>query len=267
MSTTPLPKRAMVRMGCVFGAAVALTVFTGGVAFAHVTAQPGTAVQDGHTTVAFNVPTESETAGTVKFEVTLPADHPIAEVLTSPMPGWTERVTKTPVNPPIESEGEQINEVVHTITWTAEPGNRIGPGQFANFLVSMGPVPHDVDELVMPAVQTYDDGKSVAWDEPQTPGGQEPEHPAPVLTLVASASAAGTGAHNAQGEVTATPGATVGSNDNTARWLAGAGLLAGALGLAAGLSRRRFAKAQTDVYRLTPEPRRSPERARHHSRR
>src|SRR5882757_5640795 len=140
MTTTPLPKRPIARMGCALGAALAITLLTGGVASAHVTAQPGTAVKGDRAIVSLNVPTESDTAGTVKFELTLPADHPIAEVLTTPMPGWNERVTKTRVNPPIESEGERVTEVVSTITWTAQPGNRIGPGQFATFQVSMGPL-------------------------------------------------------------------------------------------------------------------------------
>jgi uncharacterized protein YcnI len=262
MTMTPLPRHAIVRMGSVFGAALALTLFTGGVAFAHVTTQPGAAVKGDRATVAFNVPTESDTAGTVRFEVSLPADHPIAEVLTTPMPGWTQRVTKTRVNPPIESEGERVNEVVRTISWTALPGNRIGPGQFASFQVSMGPLPDDVDQLVMPAVQTYDDGKAVSWDQPQIPGAPEPEHPAPVLTLVAGPGAAGTAGHHEEAP-TATPDTTVTSGDNTARWLAGAGLLVGALGLIAGLRRGRSGKRRAGV---APEPRQPSDRARRHSR-
>jgi uncharacterized protein YcnI len=265
MTMTPLPRHAIVRTGSVFGAALALTLFTGGVAFAHVTTQPGTAVKGDRATVAFNVPTESDTAGTVRFEVSLPADHPIAEVLTTPMPGWTERVTKTRVNPPIESEGERVNEVVRTISWTALPGNRIGPGQFASFQVSMGPLPDDVDQLVMPAVQTYDDGKAVSWDQPRIPGAPEPEHPAPVLTLVAGPGAAGTAGQHDQAPTapTATPDTTVTSGDNTARWLAGAGLLVGALGLIAGLRRGRSGKRRAGV---APEPRQPSDRARRQSR-
>jgi len=265
MTTTPLPKRPIARMGCALGAALAITLLTGGVASAHVTAQPGTAVKGDRAIVALNVPTESDTAGTVKFELTLPADHPIAEVLTTPMPGWNERVTKTRVNPPIESEGERVNEVVHTITWTAQPGNRIGPGQFANFQISIGPLPQDVDQLVMPAVQTYDDGKAVSWDQAQTPGAPEPAHPAPVLTLVAGTGADGTAGHQ-QDPTTATTGTTVTSSDNTARWLAGAGLLVGALGLTAGLRRRRAGKRRTGDFQLAPEPRQPSDRARRHSR-
>jgi periplasmic copper chaperone A len=266
MTTTPLPKRSIVRMGCVCGAALAMTLLTGGVAFAHVTADPGTAIKGDRATVAFNVPTESDTAATVGFQVTLPADHPIAEVRTTPMPGWTERVKKTRVNPPIESEGERVNEVVSTITWTAQPGNRIGPGQFATFQVSMGPLPQDADQLIMPAVQIYDDGKAVSWDQPRIPGAPEPAHPAPVLTLVAASGAAATTGHNQHGSTTATPGTTETSSDNTARWLAGAGLLVGALGLMAGLRRRRPGKRRTGVDQLAPKPRQPSDKTRRHSR-
>jgi LPXTG-motif cell wall-anchored protein len=53
------------------------------------------------------------------------------------------------------------------------------------------------------------------------------------------------------------------SGDNTARWLAGAGLLIGALGLVAGLRRRRSGKRRAGV---APEPRQPSDRARRHSR-
>jgi uncharacterized protein YcnI len=52
--------------------------------------------------------------------------------------------------------------------------------------VSAGPLPDDVDQLVFPAIQTYDDGETVRWIEETPEGGAEPEHPAPVLTLTAA---------------------------------------------------------------------------------
>ena len=36
------------------------------------------------------------------------------------------------------------------------------------------------------AEQTYDDGEVALWDEPTKKGAEEPEHPAPVLDLVAA---------------------------------------------------------------------------------
>ena len=88
-------------------------------------------------------------------------------------------MTKAPLNPPIERNGRTITEAVSTVTWTADPGTRIGPGEFADFPLSLGPLPTEVDQLVLPAVQTYDDGEVVAWDQPPAADGSEPERPGP----------------------------------------------------------------------------------------
>jgi uncharacterized protein len=50
--------------------------------------------------------------------------------------------------------------------------------------VEVGPLPDDVDSLAFPAIQTYEGNEEVAWIEPTPEGGEEPEHPAPVLELV-----------------------------------------------------------------------------------
>lgn len=239
MSTT---RRAMVRTATAVAAAAAFTLAGTGIASAHVTAQPGTAEQGSYAKVAFRVPSELPTAGTVKLQVTLPADHPIASVRTAPLAGWTAEVTKAQINPPIESHGTKISEAVRTITWTAQPGTRLGPTEFADFEVSLGALPDNTDKLVMPAVQTYDDGTVVNWDQLQADGAEEPEHPAPTLKLVP---ASGGGHHHgdmagaAHGSAASTSPdesdeSASGGTDNTARWLGGIGLVLGALGLGLG---------------------------------
>ncbi|WP_028927302.1 YcnI family protein [Pseudonocardia acaciae] len=245
MSTPRRRWRPLARAGATFGAAVALALIPAGVAYAHVTAQPESVAKGGYAKIAFRVPTESATAGTVKLVVTLPADHPITSVRTSPIPGWTAQIDKAPLNPPVESGGKRISEAPRTITWTAQPGTRIGPTEFAEFDVSMGPLPSDTDQLSFPAAQYYDDGKVVNWDQPQAPGAEEPEHPAPTVKLVAgggghhdaaaaehgsaSATAGGHGSDSGAGS-----GGSGGGADNTARWLGGIGLVLGALGFGLG---------------------------------
>jgi periplasmic copper chaperone A len=161
--------------------------------------------------------------------VTLPAEHPITSVRTTPRPGWTATMTKAPLNPPVEAHGRTITEAVRTVTWTADPGVRIGPGEFADFPLSLGPLPTDTDRLVIPAVQTYDDGEVVAWDEPPTADGSEPERPAPVVTLTLAADEGPLAA------ATTNPTESTGTTDTAARWLGGSGLLIGALGLGVGV--------------------------------
>jgi periplasmic copper chaperone A len=200
-------------------------------ALAHVTAQPAQAEQGDYAVIALRVPTESDTAGTVKLQVTLPTDTPINSVRTTPRPGWTATLTKVPLNPPVERNGRTLTEAINTVTWTADPGTRIGPGEFADFPLSLGPLP-EVDRLVLPAVQTYDDGEVVAWDQAPSPDGAEPERPAPTVSLSPAAVAPGEPA--AAPVAAVQPSVPAAAGDPTARWLGGAGLLLGALGLGLG---------------------------------
>ena len=200
-------------------------------ALAHVTAQPAQAEQGDYAVIALRVPTESDTAGTVKLQVTLPTDTPISSVRTTPRPGWTATLTKIPLNPPVERNGRTLTEAISTVTWTADPGTRIGPGEFADFPLSLGPLP-EVDRLVLPAVQTYDDGEVVAWDQAPTPDGAEPERPAPAVSL--SPAAVPPGEPAAAPVAAVQPSVPAAAGDPTARWLGGAGLLLGALGLGLG---------------------------------
>jgi uncharacterized protein YcnI len=153
-----------------------------GPAFAHVTIKPGEAEQGGYSTQVFQVPNETTDANTTQVEVTMPADQPIASVSVEPVPGWEINVEKGKPAKPINAHGEEISEVVTKITWS---GGSIPPGYFQTFPVSMGPLP-ETDSLTFKAVQTYSDGEVVRWIEESTPGGEEPERPAPVLRLTKS---------------------------------------------------------------------------------
>jgi len=155
------------------------------------------------------------------------------------MAGWKAEVVKETLAAPVDTNGSRITEAVRTVTWSAQPGTRLAPSEFADFTVSLGRLPDDVDELVMPAVQTYDDGTVVAWDQPTPPGGEEPAHPAPTLRLVAADEDADGGHDHAamadMGGHQHGPAAGTTATDRTARWLGGAGLLVGALGLGVGI--------------------------------
>ncbi|MCU1455597.1 MAG: nuclear export factor [Acidimicrobiales bacterium] len=169
---------------------VSLTIVLAGSASAHVTVD-GNAPKGGFGQFAFSVPNESGTASTTKVEVQLPQDTPLALVSAQAKAGWTVTITKRKLAKPITADGETVTEAVDTITWS---GGKIGPGQYDTFGVSGGPFPTSVDQMVFKAIQTYSDGKEVAWIEPTPPGGQEPAHPAPTLTLTAASTAGSPGA-------------------------------------------------------------------------
>ncbi|MFD3453975.1 YcnI family protein [Streptomyces sp. NPDC058691] len=229
-------------------------------AFAHVSVQPGTAAKGGYSTVAFKVPNEEDKASTIKVEVNLPADHPIASVSLQPVPGWKAEVVKTKLAKPITSDDGSITEAVTKITWT---GGKIAPGEFQQFPVSLGPLPEDADQLVFKAVQTYDNKDVVRWIEEQQEGQDEPEHPAPVLTLAAAADAEPGGhSHGAAASpspvadtkaggdgktATTVKTASADSSDTTARVLGVVGIVVGVLGVGFGVlaGRRRGAGGGT----------------------
>ncbi|BCJ49461.1 hypothetical protein Asp14428_09360 [Actinoplanes sp. NBRC 14428] len=177
-----LLKRSVV----VGGAIAALTLAPAVPAAAHVTVNPGTAVQGGFAKVTFRVPNETDATDTTKVEVALPAGTPFTFVSLKPVPGWTMTAEKTKLPQPIEDHGSLISEAVSKITWTATGDAAVKPGQFQEFDVSLGPLPK-TDRVVFKALQTYSDGKIVRWIDEPASDGTEVEHPAPVLRLTATA--------------------------------------------------------------------------------
>lgn len=184
----------------------AVLLAAAGTASAHVTIDASTvAAKGGFATVTLNVPNERPDASTVKVSVQLPQDQAIPFASVQPKPGWTVETTTRKLDAPIADEGESIDEVVDTITWTAD-GDGIGPGQFDQFRISMGPLPTDVDELTLPAVQTYDSGDEVRWIET----GADADLPAPRLVL----SAATGDSHHDEEATTTEPAAAAASDDD-----------------------------------------------------
>jgi uncharacterized protein YcnI len=212
------------------GAALAGALAVATPAAAHVTVNPREATQGGYTRVAFRAPTESDTASTTKLEVFLPEATPIASVSTMPVPGWTIAVERTKPASPVAGEGGQPAEVVSKITWTASAGAAVKPGEFQEFPVSLGPLP-EVDQLVFKALQTYSDGSVVRWIEEPAEGGEEPEHPAPVLRLLPAEDEGSDGAAAGAADGSADDGS---DGSGPALPLAIAGLVAGLLGAALG---------------------------------
>lgn len=235
-----------------------------GPAAAHVGVNPKSAEAGSWAKLTFRVPTERPDAATTKVEVVLPADQPVTALSVRPVPGWTVKAEKRTLSKPLTHGDKTIDEVVSRIVWS---GGEINPGEFQEFDVSLGPLPEDGDRMVFKALQTYDSGEVVRWIEVPGKDGEEPERPAPVLTLTPAADEAGGSAASAPGEAAAAAKRQAGTQgdaakaaagpadgdeekpasasgdteDGTARLLGGAGLAAGLTGLLATLAvaRRR----------------------------
>jgi hypothetical protein len=164
-------------------------------------------------------------------DVQIPADHPIAQLLVKPVPGWTTSVKTVKLAKPLVTDDGQFTQAVSEVIWS---GGQIAPGQFQDFSVSADPLPQGVSQLTFKAIQTYSNGDVVRWIDVSQPGQPQPDHPAPVLTLSTGPAAASPAA--------ASPAAATasGGSDGMARGIAVGGVVVGLLGLGlAGLGWRR----------------------------
>lgn len=151
-------------------------------ASAHVRVDPGQATPGSYTDLTFKVPTESATAGTVKLVVDLPTKTPFTSVSYLPLAGWTTTIDTEKLAKPVKTDDGTITEAPIRVTWTADRGVQVAPGQFQQFTISAGAVP-DTGSVMLPTHQYYSDGTVVDWDQPTPASGDEPEHPAPTLYI------------------------------------------------------------------------------------
>jgi len=251
-----MSKHVFNRAGFLAAAVGAAGLLSAGVASAHVTAnvygpQP---TKGGYGSIFFRVPNEEKDAGTIKVEVTLKPEYALSSVRTKPIPGWKAEVVKSKLPTPVTTaSGTQITEAVTKVSWTAEPGTKIAAGstEFQEFQISAGQFPANVDAIEFPATQTYENGKVVEWNQPTPASGEEPEHPAPSVKLAEKTGDGHGGGHGTDSKATSEEShAASSTSDDTARWLGGAGLVVGALGLGVGAgatlrARRATAGAST----------------------
>lgn len=230
-------KRTVVRAGSATLAAAALAITLPTIASAHVTIRPDNDESGSWSKVTVRVPNESDTAGTVAVRLELPADAPFASVRVQPRPGWTAEVTREQLAEPVTVGDVTLDEAVTSVTWTAAADTRIGPDEFDEFAVSLGPLP-EAGTYEFPATQTYDDGTEVAWAEPTTDGAEEPEHPAPALTVVEAASDAA-GAEDDAPDGDAVAEVSPADSDGLARGVAAGGIVVGAAGIGIGAAALR----------------------------
>jgi uncharacterized protein YcnI len=217
-----MSRRPIARTGAILTATTLFVLLGAGAASAHVSAHsPDNPVKGGDAEIVFRVPDEEDAAHTVKVQVNFSTTSPLSNADIKPVAGWTAQETMMTLAKPVKMSDQTVTTAVQSITWTAPAGGGIAPGQFQEFAITVEGLPDNTDELVMPAVQTYDNGDVVNWNQPTVAGQAEPEHPAPNLTLAAA-------------DTTATP-APQSTSDNAARWLGGAGIVIAALALGFGL--------------------------------
>lgn len=232
-----LPRARILRRATIIGAAAAAAVLlSAGPALAHITITPDSVTAGSGAVLTFHVPNEEAHASTVKVDVQIPTDHPIAQLLVEPVPGWSVAVHTITLAKPITTDDGTFNQAVSEVIWS---GGQIRPGQFQNFAVSADPMPVGVSQLVFKAIQTYSDGNVVRWIDVPQPGQPAPDHPAPTVTLTTATAPARTAV------VGSAPAGS--GTDGLSRALAVASLLVGLLAILLALTAGRRARRLTAV--------------------
>jgi uncharacterized protein YcnI len=242
----------MIRRVIVAGAtAIAATGLLAVPAAAHVTVDPPSVPKGGAAHLSFIVPNESDAARTNRVQLYFPpAPDAIPGVSVEALEGWRFAIRKQRLSSSIVTDDGSINEVVSSITWTANNASTaIGPDEFVAFSVNADGLPDDADEIVFRVVQSYTDGTSVRWVDPVSDTGPEAQHPTPVLELTDGTTPDDGGA-TATTQPEEEPGSssgvtTISAQDDNARALAVIGVIVGGVALVAAtgaLMRRRRAR-------------------------
>jgi uncharacterized protein YcnI len=158
----------MIRKLAVVGVIVTgVVMLTAGAAFAHVEIErEGEVTAQGVVNATLSVPNESKTNTTKTIELVFPTSPKLTTATAEDANGFTATVNK-------DAGGD-----VTSITWS---GGTISGDDEVKFPLTLGDFPADTQTADFKALQTYDDGTVVRWIEPTPAGGEEPEHPAPVL--------------------------------------------------------------------------------------
>ncbi|MBS1879935.1 MAG: YcnI family protein [Actinobacteria bacterium] len=213
---------------------------------AHVSLHPNEVPAEAYAALEIRVPSESDTANTVKVQVQVPAGF--VEVSPEALPEWEVKVTKTKLAKPIQGDDGPITEAVREIEWTPSAGAKgIPPGEFESFPISTQIPGKPGETLTFKVLQTYSDGEIARWI-----GGPESENPAPEIDVTAAggvlqdvaggevepprqgtAGGAGNGGETGAGEG-APAGGSSSHSDSASKGLGIAAFVVGALGLIVG---------------------------------
>ena len=96
--------------------AAAIGLLTPAAASAHVSIHPNAVPTGANATLDIRVPTESDTAKTVKLQVKFPPGF--IGVSTQPPPGWTAKVLTSKLAKPVQTDEGPIDTQVSEVQWT-----------------------------------------------------------------------------------------------------------------------------------------------------
>jgi uncharacterized protein YcnI len=228
------------------GAGVLLALAAPLAASAHVGDTPDSTAAGSYTVLTFAVPHGCDGSATTAVAIDLPESIP--SVTPTVNPGWTVAKTVVKLDTPItDASGAEITERVSQVVYTAI--TPLPDGYRDTFALSLKLPDEKVgDAIEFPVLQSCEVG-STEWNEPTPASGDEPEHPAPSITLTAAtgdehghATADADDADGAHEDASTTDAADA-QPDVLARVLGVLGLVAGAVGVVIAVVSRRRAPA------------------------
>jgi periplasmic copper chaperone A len=224
----------LARAGAVTGV---LALTWAAAAQAHISLHPNTIPAGAFANLYVRVPGEQEGAHVTKVDVLVPPGF--TDVEYENVPGWSTRVIKQRVSPPIQTPEGPVSEEVSQVVWTwTGPLGRVDDSQFVQLPISLAIPGNDAGKaLEFKTVQAYSNGSVVHWIDQ----GLDAEHPAPRINVTApggvlqdvAGKEAGPEAGQAAGG-SRSPGPS--SSSSSSEGIAIAGLAVGAIGLAAALA-------------------------------
>ena len=159
------------------GAAALLVVLTAAPASAHIHPDPAEIPEGEATTVGLGIEHGCDDSPTTAVAVQLPDGAEVSAVAKS---GWA------------------IDSSDGTVTWTAQAGNELPSDEADEFELELTPdAGTEGDTLYLKTVQTCETGE-LRWIAEWDGEGEEPDNPAPSVTVLAAGAEAGGGDHHAE---------------------------------------------------------------------
>ncbi len=83
------------------------------------------------------------------MQIFFPSDHPILGIDPESVPGWTDTIVTSALNPPVTTDDGTISSYVSEVTWSGGP---IAVGHFMEFHVLAQTLPSDTDQVAFKAL-------------------------------------------------------------------------------------------------------------------
>lgn len=144
---------------------------------AHVTVAPTEAPAEGYAKLDFSVPHGCEDSPTTSISIQMPDQ--VVSVTPQVVAGWQIETKEGELARPVELHGETITTGVREVTWRGGP---LDPHHLEVFGLSVRFAGQPDDRVPFKIVQRCRQGEE-AWIEVAEDGGEEPEFPAPIVTL------------------------------------------------------------------------------------